>query len=162
MHREYKEQVFELIVALLILPLLCLILLSGCGTQPDYTTRHGIQVYDQTTEQATDRADIEYITEKALELRPTKIPWLVLRLVDEPIDLSLYYNGDCKTASGTFAEGTLTVWVRQDPCFARTAFGHELMHALHWLHDGTHYGTHEELREFNQALRAATVPEMCP
>jgi hypothetical protein len=134
----------------------------SCGLQPNYTTRHGVQVYDQTKTQTTDRADIEYITAVALELWPTDLGRAVLRLRDEPIDLSLYYGGDRHIAAGTFAEGTMTVWSTQYPCFARTAYGHELLHLMYWVRNGwKEYGTHEELRELNVELQRRAVGGLC-
>jgi hypothetical protein len=133
-------------------------LLCSCGKQPDYTTRHGIDVYEQPV--VVDRADIEYITDVALELWPTDVEGAILRLRNEPIE-SLW-SGGCEEENGTFNEGTMTVWATQDECFARTSYGHELLHLLHWVHDDWRdYGTHEELRELNRKLWRRTVKDMC-
>lgn len=142
-----------------VLALMVVLLIYGqwsCGAQPDYTTRHGIDVYEQPV--FVDRADVEYITDVALELWPTDVKSSVLRLRDEPIQ----YTGSSCVSAGTFNEGTMTVWATQDACFARTTYGHELLHLMHWVNDGwKSYGTHEELRKLNRELRRRTVEGMC-
>lgn len=154
MHRAYTEQVFELVVALLALPL-CWLILSGCGEQPTYTTYHGINVYEQGAE--VDRADIEFITQEALRRWPTDLRGLVLRLRPKPIQ----YPGSNCIYSGSFAEGTMTVWAPEGECFARTTFGHELMHAIVWLETGDWDYHHKVVRPRDIDLYRATISAMC-
>ena len=128
---------------------------SGCGVQPDYTTRHGIDVYEQGA--AMDQTDIEEITMAALALWPTDTEGLVLRLRPEPIR----YAGDSHVYNGTFAEGTMTVWADQDPCPARTTFGHELLHAISWLETGDADRHHAVVGPLDRELQRLTIGEMC-
>jgi len=128
----------------------------GCGPQPDYTTRHGIDVYEQGAE--ADQADIEEITRVALDLWPTDPAGLVLRLRAEPIQ----YAGDSHEYYGTFAKGTLTVWAEQHDCFARGTYGHELLHAISWIETGDADRRHEVVGPLDRELRRQTIGWMCP
>jgi len=139
-------------VGLMVLLLICA---ANCGSQPDYTTRHGIDVYEQNA--TADQTDIEEITRVALELWSTDTEGLVLRLRPDPIR----YIGDPHVYHGTFAEGTMTVWVYQHPCFARGTFGHELLHAISWLETGDADRKHKTVGPLDKELRKRTIAEIC-
>lgn len=149
------------ILYLVLVCVLCSISLA-CGPAPTYETSHGLEIYDDTVS-GVDRADVEYITAVALELLPVDAD----DLRGLPVTLR---QGECGymglsgwvALSGSFAEGSICVWAARAPCFARTAYGHELLHLLTWIRTrGDSNGSHQELKKLNKTLWETTVAGMC-
>lgn len=132
----------------------------SCGVPADYLTSHGLAVYDETSG-VIDRADIEFVTERALEVVPYRrvdLSGSRVRLRTEPCT-SLTVAG-YREMTGSCLEGTVCVWATRSPCFARTAFGHELLHLIRWVKTDFE-GTNAEIADLDRQLSRITIQDMC-
>lgn len=140
------------------LVLFCL-LFAGCGPTPDYVTKHGLHIYD-TTPEGIDRADIEEITARALDVTPyRRVDLEGWPVTLQPDKCGWWSQKGYRELHGSCLEGSVCVWAHQDPCLARTSFGHELLHLITWIKTDDE-GSHAGLANLNRELWRRTVA-MC-
>jgi hypothetical protein len=132
--RSWLRFLARYVVATLALTVVLLVL-CRCATAPDYVTRHGLEVHDETADRAVlgARAAIEAITDLVIDEYPYGDGRFAFRgvpavFVDERQGADGFH--DCGTHEVTIWRGSWT------DCLATSPLGHELTHHLELeLHD---------------------------
>lgn len=133
--------------------LLFLFAVVGCSkfshkVFPDYTTVHGIHIYDHTTVQKVSPKELEDIIHYVVRHVPKaeRLKGYKLILVNKWVEIPKYKSDEVRLADGYTNpfDRIMVVSVFQD-CFADSGLPHELAHVLHdfgmpdWWHDDKKY-----------------------
>lgn len=137
--------------------LLTLVLATSCGDAG--AGRYDIVIHDDTRSVSVESVDAG--VDAVLEViggKGHQLSGLELRVEAQPLPLDGWSNGPCKypayidgASSGLCAAGLsytpeenlIRVW-KDTPCWARTAWVHELCHTFQWYRDGATDAEHHD------------------
>jgi len=122
--------------------IIVILFIVGCGG-PSYTTKHGINVYDQTKKFSPSLASIENITDSVINyLGPTDLNGINLLLTNDPTSVPLKNDEPLFVNGYTDLEKRFIIITVQSKCFAESDYGHELAHFIKgedWEHNDLKY-----------------------
>jgi len=144
-------------------PLLIIALLASCGGDPDFKTKHGLEVY--TRAHPVTQTEIEIATDSLIVYFPG-----LYDLSPSSPEMQVFVQSApeiCSSSTSKICEGEYRhkLWIRytHEDCIADSVFIDELMHHLAYLMKWKNDGEHDDPRFYEAVVNSKTTikEEVC-
>ena len=144
--------------------------LGACSVVPAYTTKHGIEVYDNSTTSMPTKAEVELVTTQTVRYLggAKKLDGVKLTFTNDFIKIPRYSDDNDNEESYYLVGVQSNIMVKSiivsivESCLAKSKLLHELAHMIHdqkipdWWHDD------KEFWAKIRVLEDQIVKDLCP